>query len=335
MEASKEDCEVVNKNNSVSIKVTNRHAFDCCNCSAFLTNIPVFQCDNGHIVCSTCCNKLGNKCHKCSTHVTLKRCKAIENILRYVEIPCPNEKHGCKETISCIGKSKHEEECIYVPCYCPISGCDFVASSEVLSNHFSHKHSKPKFSYDHPFCVSLKYHDEAIVFQAAIDGKLFILNHSSMLMGKAVLVNISCIGPNLSDDEYIYDIMARSKKCSLKLQSCTKNVQRIALATISSEFLMIPFGYFGSLEPLRLEICIHSMMQIYIRDLTGTRTPLRVNSSDTIVNVKLKILDKKRVPVHQQSLIFNHMQLDDRMTIADCNIKEKSTIHLQLRLTGN
>jgi hypothetical protein len=43
MEASKEDCEVVNKNNSVSIKVTNRHAFDCCNCSAFLTNIPVFQ----------------------------------------------------------------------------------------------------------------------------------------------------------------------------------------------------------------------------------------------------------------------------------------------------
>jgi hypothetical protein len=76
-------------------------------------------------------------------------------------------------------------------------------------------------------------------------------------------------------------------------------------------------------------------MQIYIRDLTGTRTPLRVNSSDTIVNVKLKILDKKRVPVHQQSLIFNHMQLDDRMTIADCNIKEKSTIHLQLRLTGN
>jgi E3 ubiquitin-protein ligase SIAH1 len=151
-----------------------------------------------------------------------------------------------------------------VPCYCPISGCDFVASSEVLSNHFSHKHSKPKFSYDHPFCVSLKYHDEAIVFQAAIDGKLFILNHSSMLMGKAVLVNISCIGPNLSDDEYIYDIMARSKKCSLKLQSCTKNVQRIALATISSEFLMIPFGYFGSLEPLRLEICIHGMVPLFL-----------------------------------------------------------------------
>ncbi|WJX58587.1 RING-type E3 ubiquitin transferase [Trifolium repens] len=169
MEACKEDSEIVNKNKSVSIKVTNRHAFDCCNCSAFLTNIPVFQ----------------------------------------------------------------------------------------------------------------------------------------------------------------------VKKCSPKLQSCPKNIQRIALATISSEFLMIPFGYFGSSEPLKLEICITPMMQIYIMDLTGKRTPMRVYSSDTIVNVKLKILDKKRIPLHQQSLIFNHMQLDDRMTIADCNIKEKSTIHLMLRLTGN
>jgi ubiquitin C len=76
-------------------------------------------------------------------------------------------------------------------------------------------------------------------------------------------------------------------------------------------------------------------MQIYIMDQTGERTPLRVNSSDTIVNVKLKIVDKKGIPVHHQCLIFNGKRLDDRMTIADCNIKEKSTIHLQLRLTGN
>jgi E3 ubiquitin-protein ligase SIAH1 len=224
----------------------------------------VIQCDNGHIVCSTCCYKGQDKCHKCLKHNTLKRCKAIENLLQYIEIPCPNEKHGCKETISYIGKSKHEEECIYVPCYCPVSGCDFVASSEVLSDHFSHKHSKPKFSYDHPFCVSLKYNDEAIVFQAAIDGKLFILNHNTMLMGKAVLVNISCIGPNSSDDEYSYDILARSKKCSLKLHSCPKNVQRIALETISSEFLIIPFSYLGSFEPLTLEICIYRTVSLFL-----------------------------------------------------------------------
>ncbi|WJX63888.1 RING-type E3 ubiquitin transferase [Trifolium repens] len=44
------------------------------------------------------------------------------------------------------------------PCHCPLLGCDFVASSEVLSNHFSHKHgnSQIRFSYGHNFVVYLK-----------------------------------------------------------------------------------------------------------------------------------------------------------------------------------
>jgi hypothetical protein len=109
----------------------------------------VIQCDNGHIVCSTCCPKLRNKCQKCSLHISSKRCKAIENLLQSIEMPCPNAKHGCREKMSYTGNRKHEEECIYVPCYCPLSGCDFVAASELLSNHFSHKHggSQIKFSY--------------------------------------------------------------------------------------------------------------------------------------------------------------------------------------------
>ncbi|CAJ2652963.1 unnamed protein product [Trifolium pratense] len=134
------------------------------------------------MMCSICCYKSQDKCHKCSMHITLKRCKAIENLLQYIEIPCPNEKHGCRETISYIGKSKHEEECIYVPRHCPVSSCNFVGSSEDLSNHFGHRHSKHKFFYDHYFYVSLKYNDEAIVLQAAIDGKLFILNNIELCL---------------------------------------------------------------------------------------------------------------------------------------------------------
>jgi E3 ubiquitin-protein ligase SIAH1 len=53
--------------------------------------------------------------------------------------------------MSCIGKSKHEEECIYVPCYCPVSGCDFVASSKVLSDHFGHNILDPNLLMITPF----------------------------------------------------------------------------------------------------------------------------------------------------------------------------------------
>jgi len=143
-----------------------------------------------------------------------------------------------------------------VLCYCPLSGCNFAASSEVLSNHFSHKHkdSRSTFSYGHSFIVSLRSNDEAIVLQEECVGKVFILNNSTVSLGNAV--SISCIGPNYSEPRYQYDILARSQICSLKLQSFPKNVQCVTLAALSSTFLVIPFGHFGSSELLELEICI-------------------------------------------------------------------------------
>jgi E3 ubiquitin-protein ligase SIAH1 len=192
-----------------------------------------------------------NKCRKCSLRISSKRCKAIENILQSTEMPCPNEIHGCKERISYLGNGKHEE-CIHEPCCCPLLGCDYVASSKVLSNHFSHKHDDCQiyFDYGRSFIVSLKSKDETIVLQEESDGKLFILNNSTMHLGNTV--NICCIGPNSSEFEYSYDILAWSQTCKLTFHSFAKNVQCVTLP-FSSHFLVIPSGSF---EPLKLEICI-------------------------------------------------------------------------------
>jgi E3 ubiquitin-protein ligase SIAH1 len=164
-------------------------------------------------------------------------------MLQSMKQPCPNEKHGCRELLSYI----HE------PCWCPLLGCDFVASSKVLSNHFSHKHadSQIKFSYGDLFVVSLKSADKIIVLHEENDGKLFILNNSTTLLGNTV--NICCIGPNSSEFEDSYYIFTRSQISKLKFESLAKNIQHITLATLSSEFLVIPVG---SSEPLKLEICI-------------------------------------------------------------------------------
>jgi E3 ubiquitin-protein ligase SIAH1 len=138
-------------------------------------------------------------------------------------------------------------------CHCPLLGCDFVASSEVLSNHFSHKHrdSQIRFSYGHNFVVYLKSKtdDETIVLHEENDGKLFIIKNKTMFLGNVVI--ICCIGPNSS--EYSYDMMAISQKSKLKLQSFAKNITQFTLATLSSGFLVIPFS---SSRFLKLEICI-------------------------------------------------------------------------------
>lgn len=250
---------------------------------------------------------------------------------------CPNEKHGCRETISYNRKRKHEEECIHEPCYCPLSGCDYVASSEVLSSHFRDKHgdSQNTFSYGRSFIVSLNSNDKTIVLQEKNDGKIFILETKTMLLGNTV--NICCIGPKSSESMYSYNILAWSQMSELEFHSFAKNVQRVTSETLSSEFLVIPFGFS---EPLQIEICIRSvpcdsMMQIFIKTLDGKAFSLRVKSSGTIGSVKEKIEEKEKYPQIVQRLIFSGKQLSDEQTIANCNIQEKSVIHLVFRLTGD
>ncbi|CAJ2655312.1 unnamed protein product [Trifolium pratense] len=255
-----------------------------------------------------------------------------------MEMFCSNEKYGCKERISYIRYKEHVEECIHMPCYCPLSSCDFVGSSEVLYNHFRHQHedSRIKFSYGDYFIATFKFNNETIVLQEETDCKLFLLNNRVVTLGNAV--NISCIGPYYSDQRYQCDILVRSQICTLKLHSCLKNVQRVTLATISSNFLLIPFDHFAWSEFLQLEICITPkvavQMQILLRTLAGQMIPLSVESSDTIADVKVKIVNKLGHQPYEQHMIFSGRRLDDHHTIAYYNIQQNSIVNFIPDLWG-
>ena len=66
-------------------------------------------------------------------------------------------------------------------------------------------------------------------------------------------------------------------------------------------------------------------MLIYVRSPTGRKICLRVQPSDTLNTIKAKILE-------HHHLVFDGVQLEDNLTLAEYGIEHQSTIDLQEKM---
>lgn len=217
------------------------------------------QCENGHIACSSCCIKLGNKCPSCSWPIGYNRCRAIEKVIESVKISCINIKYGCNELVSYNKIHDHEKMCVYGPCSCPLSGCNFIGSSKGIFHHFSinHLNSAKRFQYNCLFPLELGVGQRYLILQEQNDHMTFVLNHGVELLGN--VVNVICIAPSSTQRGYAYDLIARKEDSSVRLQSFTESIPRWDEHLPLKMFLLVPSDFRGFSGKLKLELCIRPL----------------------------------------------------------------------------
>ncbi|XP_031282267.1 E3 ubiquitin-protein ligase SINA-like 10 [Pistacia vera] len=238
---------------SISVTLTDPKVFDCPICFEPLYS-PVFQCENGHIVCSSCCTQIRNKCPSCRLPIGHNRCLAIEKVLESIKVKCQNTRYGCKETTSYGKKLDHAKTCHHAPCSCPLSDCNFVGSCTQLYKHFrdEHENSSVKFQHNKVFQITLNFDDTFIVLQEEKDGVLFILN--IRIESLTNVISVCCIAPSAKEQIY-YDIVAESGGSIIRFQSYAKNIQSW-IDNQPSSGILLPADSSGHSGQLKLEICV-------------------------------------------------------------------------------
>ncbi|KAK8711897.1 hypothetical protein V6N13_147156 [Hibiscus sabdariffa] len=242
------------RDGSISITLTDPEVLDCSICYDALS-IPVFQCENGHIACSTCCIKMRNRCPSCSTTIGNSRCRAIEKVLESVKVSCQNLKYGCKEAFSYSLKQKHEKACPFVPCSCPLSECCFEGSSEDLRVHFGivHRYSVTRFLYDRLVSITVGVSEKSLILREEVDGSLFILHNKVETLGN--VVTLSRIGPS-TERGFFYELIVKAQAdvSTLKLQSFTKSSPKQVDSPQSLGFLLIPSQFCSASRQIKMNL---------------------------------------------------------------------------------
>ncbi|XP_060187349.1 putative E3 ubiquitin-protein ligase SINA-like 6 [Lycium barbarum] len=242
-------------NGSVSVILSDPDVLDCPICLESLC-IPVFQCENGHIACASCCIKIANKCPSCCWPIGYNRCRAIEKVLESVKVSCTNKRYGCKEILTYSKKTDHENTCIYVPCSCPFRGCDFVGSSAKVYAHFSDKHgsSAERIFFNAVNPIYIEKNQRYQILQMRTEGIIFIVNHSSDRLGSAV--NMICVGPASQKRRFLYELVATDGESSFKLESVAESIPNWSENCALKKFLFVPKEVVNSSARLKLDVFI-------------------------------------------------------------------------------
>ncbi|EOA19712.1 hypothetical protein CARUB_v10003728mg [Capsella rubella] len=247
--------------------ILNLDLLDCPICVEPFT-IPIFQCDNGHLACASCCPKLMNKCPACALPIGNFRCRAMENVLESISVPCPNAKLGCTKNITYGTESTHVKECPLSLCMCPVPKCDYQGTYNDLYGHLDSHILDNIGKYYFPFAlgkvlgVYVDLNETALtVMKGNKEGLLFAVHCVSKANG--VYVTVGYIAPCSMDvGEFSCDISTTVEQRTIAFKSMkVKNIQKLSSKIPREDFMLVPSYFMSGRRWFMLKICVTKLNQ--------------------------------------------------------------------------
>ncbi|KAF8093561.1 hypothetical protein N665_0383s0186 [Sinapis alba] len=217
---------------------------DCPICMEPLT-IPIFQCDNGHIACSSCCPKLKNKCPSCALPVGHNRCRAMETFWK---------------------ESTHEKDCTFAEyCSCPVKDCNYTGSYIDLYDHYlSSIHLKRnsdlkvppnRFSCGISFGIKMNINDKILIQRTSVKRLLFPVQCFKESFG--VYVTVSCIAPSTPQvGQFSYCLFYTVDGHTMTYKSPeVKKIREVSFQAPQDKYMFIPHSLLRG-ESLEMRLCI-------------------------------------------------------------------------------
>ncbi|XP_056855414.1 E3 ubiquitin-protein ligase SINA-like 2 [Raphanus sativus] len=235
---------------------------DCPVCFHALTN-PIFQCDNGHIACSSCCLKLRSKCPACALPIGNYRCRIMERVVEAIIVPCPNSKHGCTEKFSYGKEIAHEKECGFALCYCPTPNCKYTGVYRELYSHYYANHKDEDlwncFVCGRSSGAWISTREKILILQESSDGPLVVLQCFNEPQGMYVTVN--CIAPSAPGvGRFSYHLSYTDGDATMTFALEEMNrIQKVSWETPEKDFMLVPYYIVGQKAWLKMVICIRRL----------------------------------------------------------------------------
>ena len=108
---------VENDNNSISQFLSLKSIQDileCIICLDLPRKNPIYQCDNGHLLCLNCHKKV-TECPLCKLDLRKNRALAVEKILQKCPRACKFQDNGCSVLMQQVSLEEHEINCNFKP----------------------------------------------------------------------------------------------------------------------------------------------------------------------------------------------------------------------------